>query len=171
MASGRTHAKSIILCAAPASALAGLIISPTAMLWTGAGALVGLVLHPDLDQKNLDFSENRVMKYTLGFASTWIGIWWMYAEIIPHRHVLSHLPILGTLIRVIYLFAAVVVRVLLVDLIFDLDTTQFLFDCILALNPWLLLGLCAADSLHFIFDGFPMRTRRYRWWLDSERKH
>lgn len=172
MSSGRVHAKSILLYATPASALAGLIISPTVMIWSCLGSLTGLVLHPDLDQKNLDFSENRVMKYSLGLASTWIGIWWVYAEIIPHRHVLSHLPIFGTLIRIIYLGIALGIRAVLIDLLFDdLNATRFLLDCISTLNPWMLLGLCIADSLHFIFDGFPVHFHRYRWWMNSERKH
>lgn len=94
-----------------------------------AGCITGIFVHPDLDQADASRHPS-------------LALWWPYAKLIPHRHPLSHFPILGTFLRTAYLFLIVwiVERTMGIQLQIP-PGIEFAF-----------LGLCLADLGHFIAD-------------------
>ncbi len=111
MPSGKVHAVATTLMAgsiAPALVLLGGQPIACAAAFT-AGCLVGLIVNPDLDVRHPTYSH-AILRRSGGSLLGWLWglFWWPYVHmIIPrHRHPVSHLPVLGTLIRVVYLLAA-----------------------------------------------------------------
>jgi uncharacterized metal-binding protein len=80
-----------------------------------AGCLLQLFIEPDLDQEILSASEWRVIKLLPGpfriisvlLGTVWVAIWLPYAILMPHRHPLTHIPVLSTAIRVLYLYGVI----------------------------------------------------------------
>ncbi|MBN3993841.1 MAG: metal-binding protein [Nostoc sp. NMS2] len=111
MASGKWHDRSILI----SSPLAGGLTYYTTTNWVVTGILTisyllgGMYLSPDLDLKSKPF-------YRWGFLR-WI--WKPYQKLIPHRgrffnrNPLSHAPIIGTILRVGYLFLLCFIPVVL----------------------------------------------------------
>lgn len=58
----------------------------------------GYMLSPDLDLSSTPYKRWGYFRF----------IWWPYKELVPHRGAISHTPILGSLIRLIYFMAPVV---------------------------------------------------------------
>lgn len=119
----------------------------TAALYT-AGVIAGIFITPDLDQSEIHSVKPQQMVGNL--LGEWVEyiyriIWYPYGLLIAHRDWRSHAPIIGTLIRVGYLY------------------------CIYWLVCWnlritppevnipvpLIVGLCLADTQHFILDQLP----------------
>lgn len=105
MPSGKVHA-------ACSAALSGVALGATFALGgenvplalaSAAGCLLGIPLTPDLDQENLGMSERWIIKHTLGLGYLFVMFWYPYARLIPHRSPWSHLPIVGTLGRLLYM--------------------------------------------------------------------
>lgn len=77
--------------------------------------------------------------------------WWPYAKLIPHRHALSHLPILGTSLRLAYVFLPFLILWSgWKDYFASLPFLVFCFS----------VGIL--DALHWVADGFPMHSIRER---------
>jgi hypothetical protein len=90
----------------------------------GVGCLLGVLLTPDLD-----LSENERAR------NLWYLLWWPYGKLFHHRSRLSHLPVVGTGIRLAYVLWPVWVG------------WRFW------LPPWeILVGLVMADLLHALAD-------------------
>jgi len=115
VASGRQH-----LDATHRLAWAALLLTPPVEAWlsgapvTEYGVLLGAMGFfackfsgkngPDLDLIGVTISEReaeRVWGRVLG--TLWFMIWLPYARLIPHRHWLSHAPVIGTLGRLVWL--------------------------------------------------------------------
>lgn len=95
MPSGRTHDR-ITLWSLPLVTGLSLSVtaSPSLTLWVAAGFLVGgLMLGPDLDIHSVQYKRWGWFRW----------IWLPYRGSMRHRSPLSHAPITGTMIRVIYL--------------------------------------------------------------------
>lgn len=112
------------------------------------GILCGMVIEPDLDQSEIHSIEaQNLVRDILGDTVwyIWRLIWYPYGMIIKHRSWMSHLPVIGTLLRILYLYG----WYLLIMWMFRLDVIWY--------QPPLALvvGLCAADTLHFILDQLP----------------
>jgi uncharacterized metal-binding protein len=79
----------------------------TSVIATVAMLFSGLMFGPDLDLDSKPYRRWGPLKI----------LWWPYQVALPHRSVLSHGPILGTIIRIVYflivfsLFAATVLYV------------------------------------------------------------
>lgn len=150
MADGITHGRITIAVTA--------IVSPVVMLTTfsllqavmfGAGCLLGLVVEPDLDINRVTESERRLLRIFGPVAYIWIGLWLPYAIVLPHRSALSHLPILGTLLRLVYLLGWLYL------VCSALGVWNWLFVAVqanLEALAWLVLGLCIADIGHWFAD-------------------
>lgn len=145
MASGRTHNFVNLLLAAGSYAGAKYYGLPDELAWSIAGGVaLGFVLNGDLDVDGGSIAFHNVRRLPLVgklLAFTWRVLWWPYAKIVPHRSPLSHLPILGTLIRVSYLGLLI--------------WPVWPFIPWAALLPWLapvLLGLALSDLVHWILD-------------------
>jgi len=74
-----------------------------------------------------------------------------YATVIPHRHPWSHLFLLGTLLRVLYISLIFWTVCLVLN---RPDIFDYVWEC---REHWwpLLLGLAVSDALHWAMDGFP----------------
>jgi uncharacterized metal-binding protein len=109
MPNGRTHNAVSLLAAGHLTAVSAYLITAGAttpwVFCTVGGALTGLLLSPDLDVDNGNISD-AIIRRRLGcvIESLWHFYWSPYAKIIPHRGWLSHTPVVGTTIRVVYAF-------------------------------------------------------------------
>jgi len=99
MASGKVHDRAIIittpviLATAIASGHADVGIIATAAYYLG-----GMYLSPDLDLVSRPFKRWGLLRF----------IWLPYQRLIPrHRHWLSHGPVIGSIVRLLYLAALV----------------------------------------------------------------
>lgn len=97
MPSGRTHDRITLLCL-PLVAASTLAITqqygPT--LWVSAGFLLGgMMLGPDLDIHSVQYKRWGWLRW----------IWLPYRSLMKHRSPYSHGPIIGTVVRVLYLMA------------------------------------------------------------------
>lgn len=108
MPNGKTHAVATVLAAGavgPISYFFGGSSIPTAIALS-LGTMAGLIINPDLDVQIGSRSFwliRRSFGPLIGFLWQWF--WQPYAHLIPrHRHPLSHLPLLGTALRLLYLF-------------------------------------------------------------------
>ncbi|PQV64540.1 putative metal-binding protein [Abditibacterium utsteinense] len=147
MASGKVHtACSMALAAISFGAIAGGLGDTHLGAACAAGCIAGIFLTPDLDQEGLSHSENILIKATLGIGYLWLLLWYPYAKLIPHRSPLSHFPVLGTAIRLLYLgiWAAI--------------PAYFGFRMsapspeMWPLLQWGIFGLALSDLGHFVFD-------------------
>jgi len=141
MPSGRVHS-------ATSAALAGLLYYladraglPAAPL--AGGCLAGIMLTPDLDVDGMTRSDTHARRLGgLALALPWYMIWRPYAFFIPHRSPLSHWPLLGTALRLVYLGGLVAIIARLVGMQITLPLWW----------PWTVAGLAVSDLAHFILD-------------------
>ena len=119
MSDGKAHAKAskiLAVFAGPATGAichtAGLGVVDSVLAGFGAAVgcgVLGLVLGPDLDQPGVTAGEWVVIKRLGPLGWIFVSYWWLYAQVIPHQHPtarrnpLSHMPVVSTLIRLIYL--------------------------------------------------------------------
>ena len=119
-----------------------------------AGAFTGLAILPDLD---LD----KGCTATKAFLP-WRVIWWPYSRLVRHRSWVSHLPVVSTAIRLLYLAAWLVIPALYVWRNWP-GAWNNLAALALVYAPFAFLGLCAADTAHWIMDNRPKALRRWKW--------
>lgn len=138
MASGKQHAQASLLLAG--AGVTSALIYPREGLLIAAGAMLGLVLSPDLDVDNPTYSDYVVRKWfgTL-LAWLWFAFWFPYRKLVPHRHWFSHAPIIGTLFRVGYIGIPV-------GYWLGWQTLPY------AALVWVITGLALSDILHYIMD-------------------
>lgn len=134
MPDGRTHA-AITVTGASLSLLGALRFPAQESLLLCVGFLVTLFVNPDLDL-NTRFPRS---------PSRWLWwlYWWPYSRLIAHRGILSHGPILGTALRVIYLLAPLYLAGFRITI------------------PWyLFVGMVASDALHSLADVLSTSLKR-----------
>lgn len=169
MASGNQHA----IASGALGALGGLSLALTgttsgpAAAAFGAGALVGIVLTPDLDLQTGSISQRSMGRFGLIVATFW-RMWWIpYAALLGHRSFWSHTPVIGTVIRLVYVglipaFIGWLLSLLpfwpelwgnaLIVLQPVLDFVGPWLPALQAAWPLALLGLLLSDLLHWIMD-------------------
>lgn len=159
MASGVEHNAASAIGAVPLGVGIGLLTYglgaklEIALLTGGSaagGCVAGMLLTPDLDQITLTKSEWVMVKRIPIIGWIWLAIWDLYARAVPHRNILSHLPGLGTLGRLIYL-GGVIYPVWLLAGRPALPSPPSL----IAISA--VLGLSVSDTLHWAMDGGPIR--------------
>ncbi|MEN8241729.1 MAG: DUF2227 family putative metal-binding protein [Chloroflexota bacterium] len=160
MPNGRVHAFSTIaLAGVSAAALYQFNPNQEINIAAVSGVLSGLMLTPDLDVPAGSISQSFVRRKSgILFSLIW-RIWWLpYAHIIPHRHWVSHFPLISTIIRIIYLgFLIGVITGLLSlvpgnDQIFP-DIYHIVKEFALSLQgAAALAGLTLSDMLHYLLD-------------------
>lgn len=162
MASTRTHDISCIILSLFQFAIAALIKEPI-LAYSGIGSLIGLLLSPDLDwngavayMRYKDGTKSKTYIITrLASDDEYIvrdriysrvcrrwpvplrGWWGLFALIMNHRG-LSHWPIAGTLVRLLWIFPLTVLPTFFFPLIF--------------IPIW--LGLLYSDIVHIVLDRF-----------------
>ncbi len=103
MPSGRTHFwLGLVGGAALVYATAWYAGDPVLTRAVAVGAVVGLLVTPDLDQEgSLSFTERLICRVPL-VGWLWVNSWWGYAHFFKHRGA-SHSLIFGTATRVAWL--------------------------------------------------------------------
>jgi uncharacterized metal-binding protein len=139
IASGKNHDRAILF-ASPVVLIAGCYQFGLELGTIAAAAhfLGGYWLSPDLDIKSRPFLRWSVLRF----------IWIPYQRLIPHRSPLSHAPVLGSLIRLVYLAACLLPLWLLFP---DLQRVQWAID-------WMkvaafLVGVELSALNHLLLDG------------------
>ncbi len=113
----------------------------------GAGVLVGVLISPDMDVDGGNVSDQIIRKVAKPIQWVWRLLWSPYSLSVPHRHTISHFPILGTLLRLWYIFLIVNILNGIVYL-FKVDSVSFIF-----LWDWaFFFGLAHADLVHWAVD-------------------
>jgi len=124
MASGKVHDKSIKDTTLAVGVAALIVTGDPIMGITVAGShlLGGLFLSPDLDIYSLPFKRWGFLKF----------YWLPYQRAVPHRSFISHTPVIGSLLRLLYLaFPILILLILLqVDLVSLLGGNMFYLACI-----------------------------------------
>jgi uncharacterized metal-binding protein len=134
------------------------------------GCFAGLFIDPDLDVDRITRSERRMIK-TVGLAGwLWLILWWPYARVIPHRHPLSHWPVLSTALRLVYLAGLVFLVLFGLEVAFGLGMPLLVMLMEVPRPVWLAAfsGLALSDVGHWLADY--LRFRRMRRWRWSRRR-
>lgn len=113
-------------------------------LFTGLGLALGVILSPDLDVNDGYIGLYVLRKLHLPWM-LWRGFWWPYSMLVPHRSPISHWPILGTAIRIVYLGLPIAIIKLVFFHAMPLHLIQGEVTDIL-------IGLLWSDTMHFILD-------------------
>ena len=146
MTSGKNHDKSIIYLFLPFSIIVYTLFNDTALsIHGGISFLIGgLYLSPDLDTQSNCTQRWGIFKI----------IWLPYRKNITHRSLLSHSPIIGSSIRILYLMSPF--------LIFSWEQTLDFLD-FLNINYrreliTSLISIEASNIIHLILDKDPIPT-------------
>jgi uncharacterized metal-binding protein len=153
MPSGKVHAIATCVAAGTLSPVVYLAAQsiPAALAFAG-GCMVGLVVTPDLDVRDRDTHSETIMRHARHcLGAIWNVLWWPYARLIPrHRHPLSHWPILGTVLRLVYLLMIPVFLWWGLGRLVSLPSPLPVLS-----NPltwWAIGGLALVDVLHWGMD-------------------
>lgn len=155
MASGVQHARASTLLTIPAAIFAlGATNDPGLAFWCAVGSLSGVLLSPDLDIHRRTHSEYIVYKKLGNLAGAlWFALWWPYSWFIPHRSNLSHFPILGTAIRLLYMFGWYVLFWFAAhELLPGIPPVSLGAFSIPIWIWWAIIGLAISDTAHYIMD-------------------
>lgn len=153
MADGKTHAKDSLFLAWPVGISIAVWLGPLPAIWAALGCYAGVVLSPDLDQENWTYSEWVLRKIPIvGLLLSYLMFiyWYPYSKAFRHGHVLTHVPVISTILRVAYFMVVPMAFLWLVDSALLLQ----LFPKVQYVLPYLFLGLCISDTAHWIRDGF-----------------
>lgn len=161
MSSGKDHARASKILAPVASFGIGAFVNWASgnLTWaalaaTGGfvGCLAGIVLLPDLDQEIITTGEWTAMRWLKRFGifgnllgKLWVSYWVPYS-IIPHRSVLSHGILIGTIGRVAYLFWLPIGLAIKNKVVFPVEFY------IVAMSAF--VGLVISDIAHLIMDNW-----------------
>ena len=153
MASGRSHDRATGLLAIPFGLLWWPALGPWGFAIAGSAFLLGgLWLSPDLDV----LSRPSRRWGPLGL------LWWPYRRLLRHRSLLSHSPLLGSGLRLLWLLGWMLLMVVAMEPIGLLSLRH-----VLELGQWLwqqqrplllaaLVGIEASSWLHLLQDGDPL---------------
>jgi len=97
------------------------------------GELATLIINPDLDQ-----AEAR--------KGCLAALFWPYGKLIPHRSWLSHFPVVGTFIRVGYIYGLWFLAAYLAKVHFGVLVN------VQMLSFWLFAGMALSDTFHAVLD-------------------
>lgn len=158
MASGRAHDTLTIDLLFPTTICMGVILIPIIGIGWGIfgsfltflGLMLQRLMTPDLDQEQETYSEYLAYKLNKFFGVFWVFYWLIYAKLIPHRHFLSHSPVLSTIIRFTYFCIPIYLGYLIgiKPLIYLWTYMIFYWD----LTLYFLLGLVIGDLGHLLLD-------------------
>jgi uncharacterized metal-binding protein len=147
MPNGKTHARATLALAVDSGVLSYQMGQPLQYAAALAGgALTGLVLTPDLDVDGGCISDDFVREYAGRPAGWFWSLYWRpYSRIIPHRSRLSHAPVLGTALRLLYLS-------ILPALVWWFASGAMPRPDFPSWSIWAVGGLALADALHYLMD-------------------
>ena len=149
MPSGRIHSITNIVVGLSGSATMLLLsrgVEEIAGISTGA--VIGILLSPDLDVDNGNIADYMIKRYTGGIVETvWTMLWTVYRKAFKHRSFLSHFPLVSTIIRIAYLsvfYFLIAAPLKWVASLVHIDWPTFWW--------WAFVGLVLADTSHWGLD-------------------
>ena len=171
MASGHDHDRATLLACIPFGLLLLPLMGPQAF-GAGAGAFLvgGLWLSPDLDTASKPLHRWGPLRW----------IWWPYQRLVPHRSLLSHGPLIGMGLRLLWLLTCVLLSWMLLRSLLlmlqgatppglELTPIQALIRRLVLVaqdhpRPLIAtaLGLEASVWLHLLLDGDPLPVEWHR---------
>lgn len=109
------------------------------------GYLMGRYIDPDLDQMGTTAAEGRLVNEIPILGHFLYGHWSTYGSIFRkhHRSIITHFPVLSTIIRIIYQFYPLFILIWAKEW-FHISIPLFFFG--------ILIGLSFADFLHWYKD-------------------
>ena len=148
MASGKVHNAVSAILALPLGVALAATRSPVEGIGAALGCLSGMLLTPDLDLVGISVSEWGMVKKLGPLGFLWMALWYFYARAIPHRSPLSHWPILGTVLRLVYCMILLMIIWLILGrpVLPQMPMWGWAF-----LRSWL-LGLAISDLGHWALD-------------------
>ena len=98
MASGRVHDRATLLVCLPFGLAVWPLLGAKAAVLGGAAFVIGgLWLSPDLDTRSRPLRRWGPLRW----------IWWPYRQLIPHRSLFSHGPLIGMALRLLWLLGVI----------------------------------------------------------------
>lgn len=143
-----------------------------------AGALVGILISPDLDVDAKNIS-NQIIREKIGgrpnakqkdkpwfvfrrrvawaVEKVWDGLWYFYRESVKHGSPLSHFPVLSTLFRLAYLYLILIVLPYVAFALFlpgawDIGVEIRWWNALAIRHYQIILGLIGSDVIHWGLD-------------------
>lgn len=147
MPSQRVHDASC-LAAAGIIASVGLVLWKMPLFAVSAGTAMGTLIHPDWD-----YAEARGVVAELGPLKYLIK---PYGLLVPHRHWISHLPVVGTIGRLLYIMLPLFI------VGFSFSSGNPVVKILRNHYFWYgFLGLALADTIHFALDMAQTGVKRF----------
>jgi len=122
------------------------------------GALVGIMLTPDLDVDG-GYIGNKIIRSRFGSLAekAWSGLWFLYRGSIKHGSELSHFPIVSTVFRLVYLYLILlVVPYTIIGLAlpgaWDVAGEFRWWNGVILSHYRIILGLMGSDLIHWALD-------------------
>ncbi len=152
MASGNQHDKATLLWSLPFGiAIASVFGLKNGFIGSLAFIFGGLWLSPDLDTRSNSFNRWGLLRI----------FWVPYSYVIPHRSILSHGPIIGSLLRISYLIIIIALGFYICQNygLISNAKTMLILEQIMKINHneliVMIIGVEASSWLHLIQDGDP----------------
>lgn len=169
MPPGRPHTQATLIATFVLTGVSAYLVMTTNRPdWVGAiaGGLSGLFLGPDTDVDDGSIANYHARRIGFLFGVFWRAYWYPYAKLFPHRGLISHTPILSTLIRIVYLFWWWGVWWLLWALGY---VDYFWFPSLIFVLSFV-GGLILVDAIHIVMD---FTSTRVKGWIRKlrERMH
>lgn len=156
MANGHTHAIAANITIVAGGILAFAQLPPSSATVLTAGLVIGRFANPDVrDQASIrneaEHAVGRLAGHGVGWV--WTAYWWPLAAMIPHRHWLSHFPVVATAVAWLWLF---VPMLLLLSAVYP-PADAVLIP--LVASGYLFAGWVAQDFVHLVLDRFGIRWK------------
>jgi uncharacterized metal-binding protein len=123
-----------------------------------AGALVGIMLTPDLDVDK-GYIGNKIIRNRMGWLAekAWDGLWYFYRKSLKHGSELSHFPVVSTLFRLGYLFFfLIVIPYVILALVlpgaWNIGSELMWWIELGVRHYRVILGLMGSDLIHWALD-------------------
>ena len=172
MPDGKTHTTASVMLALTSSvAMLAKGVPTDIVIYGAAGCLSNVLLSPDLDIDSGYIGDGIVRKYLGGFIGwVWRTVWLPYSKVVKHRSVVSHFPVIGTVVRLFYLYfwyqaISMTINVALFFAGWSIPVYQMplkemlsawagttLWTPVGADTYFFVLGLCTSDTLHAVMD-------------------
>lgn len=118
------------------------------------GCLAGILISPDLDLEDLTLSKSIMYRSNGLVGVIWAALWWPYSQLVKHRSILSHGPIIGTLLRLAYLVGTTLLVWTLLAGLFNWPqpNVHTMIWWIEYPGRWCVIGLALSDAAHWAMD-------------------
>jgi uncharacterized metal-binding protein len=173
MPSSHTHEKWALLLAVPLSyiffKISGKILDSIIFFLSFIFGV--FMLSPDLDTKSKIHSRWGFLRF----------IWFPYRKIVKHRSIISHFPILGSIIRTLYLIVSLtILSSIIIYVIFTavgiknqgniisamknslILIAKIISDMKINLIIAIVLGISAGDLIHYLLDVFTSYIKKQK---------